>query len=178
VKSPDPAAVIRAHAAFTFRVLKHLGVAEQQLDDMSQEVFVIVLRQLADFEGRSSLRTWIFGICRNVARRARLEGRLLSDLETAQLAEAFEPARQDHELWLKQAHAQLLAALSQLDEEQRSVFVMFELEELPMEEIAAALAAPLTTCYSRLYAARKRVEAAMRRRQQRTDLRLIKGVSR
>jgi RNA polymerase sigma-70 factor, ECF subfamily len=173
----DPSALIREHAAFVFRVLRHLGVAEQQLDDLSQEVFLIVLRQLAEFEGRSSLRTWIFGICRNVARRARLEGRLISELALEQVAEAAEPARQDHELWLKQAHAQLLAALAQLDDEQRSVFVMFEIEELPMEEIAVALEAPLQTCYSRLYAARKRVEAAMRRVERRTAPRLIKGVS-
>ncbi len=178
MKQHDPVEMIREHAAFVFRVLKHLGVAEQQLDDMSQEVFVIALRQLAHFEGRSSLRTWIFGICRNVARRARLEGRLLADLATAQLADAIEPARQDHELWLKQAHARLLEALAELDEEQRSVFVLFELEELPMEDIAASLAAPLTTCYSRLYAARRRIETAMRRGERRVEFRVVKGASR
>jgi DNA-directed RNA polymerase specialized sigma24 family protein len=53
----DPAAVVREHAAFVQRVLRHLGVNEHQLDDASQEVFVVVCRQLSAFEGRSTLRS-------------------------------------------------------------------------------------------------------------------------
>lgn len=158
----DPATVIREHAAFVQRVLRHLGVPEGQLDDASQEVFIAVCRQLARFEGRSTLRTWIYGVCRNVAHAARRK-RSSREVLTAEPPETEEPARADAQLWLKEAHAQLLAALAALDEGQRMVFVLYELEELTMEEIAAAVGAPLSTCYSRLHAAREKVQAAGRR---------------
>lgn len=132
----DPSTVIREHAGFVWRVLRHHGVDEAQLEDLCQEVFVIVLRQLASFEERSSLRTWLFGICRNVAQRARQNRRSLRETPSAALPEESAPATQDRELWLKQAHAQLVRALEALDEDQRSVFVLYEIEEMPMEEIA------------------------------------------
>lgn len=158
----DARAVIQAHAAFVQRVLRHLGVPDRQLDDASQEVFLVVCRQLASFEGRSSLRTWIYGVCRNVAHSARRK-RTGREVLTAEPPEREQPAQQDTDLWLKQAHAQLLAALAALDEDKRMVFVLYELEELSMEEIAAALGAPLSTCHSRLSAAREKVQAAVRR---------------
>jgi RNA polymerase sigma-70 factor (ECF subfamily) len=172
----DPAQVIREHAAFVWRVLRHLGIAEDQLDDLSQEVFLVVLRQLPSFEGRSSLRTWLYGICRNLAQRARAQAQERAP-RLAQGLELEAAPTQDRELWLKQAHAQLVSALDQLDADQRAVFVLYEVEELPMEEIAQSVEAPLTTCYSRLAAARRKVESAMRR-QERTPLRLAKGGAR
>ena len=54
----------------------------------------------------------------------------------------------------------LLRALSALDDDQRAVFVLYELEELTMPEVAEALGCPIPTAYSRLYAARRRVRAA------------------
>lgn len=158
----DPAAVVREHAGFVQRVLRHLGVVEQQLDDASQEVFLVVCRRLGAFEGRSSLRTWIYSICRNVAHATRRK-RTAREVLSAEPPEPHVPAQQDADLWVKQAHAQLLAALAALDEDQRMTFVLYELEELTMEEIATAVGAPLTTCYSRLELARAKVQAAVRR---------------
>jgi RNA polymerase sigma-70 factor (ECF subfamily) len=174
--SHDPAAVIREHASFVWRVLRHLGLREAQLDDASQEVFLIVLRQLGTFQGHSSLRTWIFGICRNVAQRVR--AKQLRATQGTELPELGVAATQDRELWLKQAHAQLIAALDTLDPEQRSVFVLYEIEELPMEEIASALHAPITTCYSRLGIARNKIESALRRKAQQGTFQLLKGRAR
>lgn len=158
----DAAAVVREHAGFVVRVLRHLGVPEQQLDDASQEVFLVVCRRLGSFEGRSSVRTWIYSICRNVAHAAR-RSRTSREVLTSEPPEPQMQAHQDAELWVKQAHAQLLAALTALDEDQRMAFVLYELEELSMEEISSAVAAPLTTCYSRLKLARAKVQAAVRR---------------
>jgi len=157
----DPAAVVREHAAFVHRVLRHLGVAPGQLDDANQEVFLAVCRQLNQFEGRSSVRTWIYGICRNVALRAgRPGGR---EVLAAEPPEVDQPPSQDADLWLKQARAQLRAALATLEETPRMVFLLYEIEGLNMEEVAAAIGAPVTTCYSRLYVAREKVQAALRR---------------
>lgn len=172
----DPAAVVREHTDFVWRVLGHLGLSEAQLDDASQEVFLIVLRQLPAFEARSSLRTWIYGICRNVAQRTRLRRR--REVDSSELSEPSAAPTQDRELWLKQAHAQLVLALDGLDAEQRAVFVLYEIEELPIEEIAAAQQTPITTCYSRLQIARGKIEAALRRKEQRGTFQLLKRGSR
>ena len=53
-----------AHVAFVWRVLRRHGVPERELEDGCQEVFVVVHRKVAEFEGRSSVRTWIYGIAR------------------------------------------------------------------------------------------------------------------
>jgi RNA polymerase sigma-70 factor (ECF subfamily) len=171
----DPSGVIREHAAFVWRVLQHMGAHESELDDLCQEALVIVLRQLPSFEGRSSLRTWIYGICRNVAQRARAERGKARELAVPKLPERGAPATQDHALWLKQAYARLVEALDTLDADQRTVFVLYEIEELTMEEIAEAVTAPVTTCYSRLHAARAKIEALLRKGEQRVTFQMMRG---
>src|SRR5688572_18798381 len=57
-----------SHFSFTWRSLRYLGVPSQHLDDAVQEVWVAVHRRLADFEGRSDVKTWLFGIALNVQR--------------------------------------------------------------------------------------------------------------
>lgn len=66
-------------------------------------------------------------------------------------------------MWIRRAHQLLLQALDGLDEEQRSVFVLFEIEQFTMGQVAASLNCPVSTCYARLYAARTKVQAQLRR---------------
>src|SRR5262245_51709596 len=51
---------------FVWRVVANRGVPESAMDDVVQEVFLVVHRKLAEFEGRSTLRTWLFAIVRRV----------------------------------------------------------------------------------------------------------------
>jgi RNA polymerase sigma-70 factor (ECF subfamily) len=53
----------------------------------------------------------------------------------------------------------VLSALEELDDAQREVTVLFEIEQLPMAEVAALLGVPLQTAYSRLYAGRRLLAA-------------------
>jgi RNA polymerase sigma-70 factor, ECF subfamily len=53
--------------------------------------------------------------------------------------------------------------LDTLDDDKRATFVLFEIEQVPMKEIAAAMGCPLQTAYARLHAARQHVDAAARR---------------
>src|SRR5688572_4381310 len=55
------------HAAFVTRVLRRFGVAEADAADACQEVFLVVLRKLPEFEGRAAHRTWLYRICVCVA---------------------------------------------------------------------------------------------------------------
>lgn len=146
--------VFDEHAAYVWRALRHLGVPESELDDYSQEVFVVVHRQLATFEGRSKLRTWLYGICLRVAsdrrRRARVRHERTDADPARDLAEASTLAPDER----VQARATLLALLDGLDEDKRTVLVLYEIEGLPMAEVAEVVGCPLQTAYSRLHSAR------------------------
>jgi RNA polymerase sigma-70 factor (ECF subfamily) len=156
----DAARVFQEHARFAWRLLRRLGVAEADVEDVCQEVFITVHRRLATFEGRSSVRTWLYGICVRVASDHR-KRRVRRDAGQAVLQELAVDARQDDELALRQARAMLDRILDELDGDKRAVFVLYEIEELPMAEVAHALGCPIQTAYSRLHAARRIVAAAV-----------------
>ena len=160
------AEVFREHAPFVWRALRRLGVREADVEDVCQEVFVVVHRRLGDFEGRSSMRTWIYGICVRVAsdwrKRAHVRREVVTDdvsiPEAAPSSGRGLAADPQRELSKREARAILDRILDELDEDKRAVFVLYEIEQLGMNEVAESLACPLQTAYSRLHAARKIVE--------------------
>jgi len=159
--------VYEAWFDYVFRTVRRLGVADAAVDDVVQEIFVVVHRRLPDFEGRSKLKTWLFGITfrvvrehrRATARRARGSGPRVDDLELPSPrpgpGEAAERA---------QAARLVRALLDELDDDKREVFVLAELEGMTAPEIAEITGAKLNTVYSRLRAARGLFERALRRR--------------
>jgi RNA polymerase sigma-70 factor (ECF subfamily) len=156
---PPFEAIFREHAPFVWRVLKKLGVRASEVEDLCQEVFVVVHRKLPEFEGRSTLRTWIYAICVRTASDHRRRAHVRREEPAAEVPEERHSAPQPRELERRQARALLAAALETLDDDKRAVFVLFEIEELSMHEVAEAVGCPLQTAYSRLYAARKAVAA-------------------
>lgn len=148
--------VIRENAPFVWRAIGYLGVRPADVDDVCQEVFVVLYRRLPEFEGRSSMQTWIYGICLRVAseyrRRAwvRREQGFADPSRIAQRATEPTPAA-DTEMTLR-------VLLDQLDDDKRNVVVLYELTERPMVEVAEILGIPMATAYSRLYAARAELE--------------------
>jgi RNA polymerase sigma factor (sigma-70 family) len=146
--------VYREHADFVWRILGNLGVAAMHREDAIHEVFVVVQRRLADYDGRASLRAWLFGIARNVAlHQRRSQARHLRRIEVA----LEPPAPPGPEEALARQEARLLVArfLAGLTEELRLVFVLSEIEGLRMPEIAERLGVKLNTLYSRLSTARR-----------------------
>lgn len=152
--------IFDAHAPYVWRTLRRLGVHDADANDMCQEVFVVVHRRLPDFDGTSSLRTWVYGIALRVASQYRRSARHRREELTADLPEAGLDASQESGLHQQQLLGRLAAALDRLDEHKREVFVLYELEELTMREIAQVLDCPLQTAYSRLRAARATVREA------------------
>lgn len=150
------------HAAFVWRVLRRLGVQPDDLEDVCQEVFLIVHRKLPEFGYRSKLSTWMYGIALRSAsdhrRRAFRARELPGDVDAAAV-----DAIQHDSLAHHQARAILERILDGLDEDKRAVFVLYELEEIAMAEVAEIIGCPLQTAYSRLHAARAAVEAATAR---------------
>lgn len=157
--TPTFSEVYQSHAAMVWRSLRRLGVREAEVEDAAQEVFVVVHRKLGEFEGRSSVGTWLTGICLRVAAdwRKKPSVRRETGLEEAPpRASSGETALRL--IALRQARTRLDALLDQLDDDKREVFVLFELEQLPMTEVARAVDAPVQTAYARLYAARRFIE--------------------
>ena len=157
----DPAAVVREHAAFVWRVLRYQGVPEAELEDVSQEVFLVIVRSLGRFEGRATLQTWIYGVCRNVALHARRSHARNRESASDTLPEVGSAETQSQDLARLRMLDALRAALAALAEPTRMTFVLFEIEQLAVTEIAQALACPKFTVYARLYAARRAVAAGM-----------------
>jgi RNA polymerase sigma-70 factor (ECF subfamily) len=160
---PPFAEVFRTYSAFVWRVLLRLGVAEADVDDVAQEVFLGIHRNLPRFEGRCSLRTWVYGICHRRAVDYRRRASVRPELYSEDPPEQRVDASQERGLQLSQARQQLAQVLDALDEEKRVVFVLFDIEGVSMDEVAEIVGCPLQTAYSRLYAARRKVEAALSR---------------
>ncbi len=168
VAMPTLAEVYDRHVAMVWRTLRALGVDEAALDDAVQDVFIVVHRRLADFEGRSALSTWLYGIARRVASQYRRRRR--DDGDPALLDREAEPGPSPRDHAERQQAARLvMELLAELDEDKREVFVLMELEQLPAPVVAEMLAIPVNTAYSRLRLARQRFEAALARRRQREE---------
>jgi RNA polymerase sigma-70 factor (ECF subfamily) len=157
------AALFHKHAAFAWRVLRRLGVPDEDADDACQEVFVTVHRKLPTFEGRSSPRTWIYGICVRVASDHRKRAGIRREVPSVRPPDRSVDAHQEDDVAVREARALLDRILDQLDDDKRAAFVLYEIEELSLKDLAAALDCPLQTAYSRLQAARREVEEALHR---------------
>lgn len=153
--------VFEAHAGFVWRVLRYTGVAERDLPDVAQEVFLVVGRRLAEHDAaRSALQTWIFGIAQNVARNHNRLARVAREVPVAELPEPEDPGiRPDDAIDAARARALVARTVLRLAEEQRTVLVLHDLEEVPMQQIADAEGIPLATAYSRLRLARTKLNA-------------------
>lgn len=152
--------VYREHFGFVWRILRRLGVAPDQLDDATQEVFLVLHRRLAGLGAEVSLRSWLFGTARRVAAdQRRGQHRRERRLQALAIVEAERGAPGPGE----QAEAVdfVQRFLARLDGDRRMVFVLADLEGMTAPEIAEALEVKLNTVYSRLRSARAEFERAV-----------------
>src|SRR4051794_9591811 len=175
---PTFAQVYEEHFAFVWRSALRLGAPAAIADDVVQEIFVVVYRKLNEFEGRSSIKTWLFGIVLHVVRAQRrslrakhphaLNPELSADPETL-----IDGRTGPHEAAVQAEAAQLVNQLLEaLDEDKRAVFILAELEQMSAVEIARAVTIPLNTVYSRLRLARQEFAAAAARHRARDGWRV------
>lgn len=158
--------VYETQFAFAWRNLRRLGVRESQLRDAAQDVFLVVYRRLADFEGRGPLRAWLYSIVVRVASQYR-RTRLRKDLEHTEdpdgVADTNTLGPEDNAGHNEDVRL-LMELLDALDEGKREVFVLSDLEGLTAPEVAELLELKLNTVYSRLRAARLELKAALEQR--------------
>ncbi|MFO0603541.1 MAG: sigma-70 family RNA polymerase sigma factor [Polyangiales bacterium] len=161
----DLVSIHERHAQFIWVTLARMGVRDVDLEDVSQEVFVVVHQRLHTFDGSSRITTWLYGVCVRVASgwRRRAWRRREAPVAIVPDPRGEGPDGPEEAAMAAQARARLQALLDGLDVEKRAAFVMFELEEMTCDEIAALTGVPVGTVYSRLHAARKAVEQATQR---------------
>jgi RNA polymerase sigma-70 factor (ECF subfamily) len=161
--------IYQANADFVWRSLQRLGIRDPDLDDVLQEVFVVVHQRLHTFDGSAKMTTWLFGICLRVASAYRRRGFRRNETCVADPPEPTDrvSVSPEHDLAAAESRRRLDLLLDELELEKRAVFVMFEVDEMPCEEIAQILGVPVGTVYSRLHAARKSFQKALARMQAR-----------
>ncbi len=156
--------VFESHAPYVWRCLRRLGVPHGDVEDICQEVFVVVYRKLDQLEGQALARSWLYGIClRKVWDFRRLARHRREYLGGDDLPEQAVDAPQIDLIDRQSARELLDAVLAGIDPRQRDVFVLYEIEQLSMAEVAKAIGCPLQTAYSRLHAARRALTSAAAR---------------
>lgn len=158
--------VFRSYAPYILGLVRRLGVRPSDVEDVAQEVFLAIHASLPKFEGRARLKTWLCSICFHKVEDYRRQAYRRREVVTR--ASEVEPDTVDedtpHEDIARKQRVQLLESiLARLPDAQRQVFVLYELEELPMIDVARIVECPLFTAYGRLRSARREVRALFER---------------
>lgn len=158
---------------FVWRVVARLGVRPSSVEDVAQEVFVVVHRKLSDFEGMSSIRTWLYQIARRAVldhqRTVRRKEPPKEGSDAVDVDHLASPGEGSPEMSAARAEAVRLlhVILGDMGHEKREVFILAELEQMPAPEIAEAIGINVNTVYSRLRLARDSFNQALARHQAR-----------
>ena len=157
------AALVREHFAFVWRVLRRLGLSESDADDAAQQVFLSASRRLSDIAAGSE-RGFLFSTAVNVAAHAHRSQKRWHELPDTELDDRRDSVPGAEELIDRRRARELLdQILEAMPLELRLVFVLFEVEQLTMAEIARLLEAPPGTVASRLRRAREDFAARVKR---------------
>ncbi len=172
---PSFADVYNTYLNFVWSITRCLGVDNDDVDDVVQEIFVVIYKRLHTVEQPESLRSWVYGIIRRVAGRYHRARRtiLLNTGNVNVEPEMLQPEWSTPQGMAEQSEQVRLiwGFLEKLEAPKREVFILTELEEMTAPEIAEAIGVPLNTVYSRLRAARQELEEALQRHHARTQMR-------
>jgi RNA polymerase sigma-70 factor (ECF subfamily) len=166
--APSLDAVYRAHSATVARWVAHLGGPRVDAEDAVHEIFIVVGKRLPEFRGDAKITTWLYRITERVvlkARRRERVRRLLAVVRRNEVEQSLAPPRPSpvEELERRQSREVVYVVLDRLNEKYRRVLVLFELEELSGEEIAALTGIKLATVWVHLHRARALFLAEMQR---------------
>jgi RNA polymerase sigma-70 factor (ECF subfamily) len=160
--------LMKRHFDFVWRSLRRLGLSDADADDGAQEVFLVASRKLHAI-AETSERSFLFASALKVASTRRRSLRRRPEEVDAEVEEHDEQSAPGPERLteLLRARSLLQTVLNELELDLKAPFVLFELEELTVPQIAEVLGVPIGTVSSRLRAARTQFQAATRRLQAR-----------
>ena len=162
---------VQEHARPLLRAAKALGFPAQEAEDMVQDVFTTFIERIDRFEGRSQLRTWLFGILHNKAlerRRATAVDDRMDPIDTvfesrfdANGQWARPPAELERLLLSKEAGVLIHLCMEELPANQRGVFVLREVEGIETTEICKILEISVTNLGVLMHRARTRLRECL-----------------
>jgi RNA polymerase sigma-70 factor (ECF subfamily) len=151
-------ALLDANFMFILRMLRRFGVPRSDLDDAVQQVFIVAATKLDEI-AQSSERSFLFGTALRVAASSRRRVRRRCELDAEALAHwADESPRADEVVANRQRFAILDRIVATMADDLRTVFVLCDIEEMTVPEVAALQRIPVGTAASRLRRARREFE--------------------
>jgi RNA polymerase sigma-70 factor (ECF subfamily) len=157
----DLDAIYRAHASTVARWANRLAGPGVDVDDLVHDIFLVVGQRLAEFRGDAKLTTWLYRITERVAlerRRRERFRRWFSQVRALEIARVFSPVQATpvDSLERRQSIETVYRLLDRLPDKYRTVLILFEIEELSGEQIAALTDQKEATVWVRLHRARAR----------------------
>jgi RNA polymerase sigma-70 factor (ECF subfamily) len=166
--------LVHEHTRPLYRAARGMGFREEEAEDLAQDVFTTFFETLDRFEGRSQVRTWLFGILhRKVLERRRDQEK---ERRIDSIDEVFEsrfdkdghwtkpPADLQRIMESKELGVAITDCLDGLPASQRSVFVFREMEGLPTPEVCKILEVSVTNMSVLMFRARNRLRECMEAR--------------
>ena len=148
---------------FVWATLQRLGVRPGDVEDVAHDVFMLVYRKFDQYDPARPARPWLFAFAMHGASDYRRRARHRVEVMGAEHDAPSDLPGADSQVSAAEEAQLVEHALESIEVERRAVFIAFELDELPMKDIAEALEIPLNTAYSRLRLAREEFAAAIRR---------------
>ncbi len=145
---------VRDNYASVFRLLRHLCGRREDAEDLTQQTFLTVRTKVSSYRGRSGLRTWIHRIAFNEYLQWKRRTKKVSPLLPSQ-------GKNDPAFASCIVGEALLGALKTLPDKMREAFVLHEIEELSVQEVARILSVPTGTVKARLFHARRKLRALL-----------------
>jgi len=160
--------VVRSYGDRVYNLVLRLVGSPSEAEDIAQEVFVTVFKSIESYRGEAKLSTWILRIAANHSKnrikylaRRRTSGQELRDgTDATEMADEGTAPAQAHfdapDVVLEAAETERLmqAAIAKLDEEQRLLVILRDVEEMSYDEIVEITGLPEGTVKSRLHRAR------------------------
>jgi RNA polymerase sigma-70 factor (ECF subfamily) len=147
------------HLGQVKRWARHLAGPTADLEDLVHDIFLVALRKGFGFRGEASVDTWLFRITHNEVRakrrRSRLRQLLLGRNQDALVPPA--PNTPQQEMERRERHVRLYQALDRLPDCYRTTLILYEIEELSGEQVAALTETSVGTVWVRLHRGRERL---------------------
>jgi RNA polymerase sigma-70 factor (ECF subfamily) len=154
---------VSPQTSWIHRQLRRLGVHSRDLEDVTQEVMLAVFRRWDEFDPDRPIRPWLFAFAFREASTYRNRAAHRNEVPGSHDAPDDRDDGADVQLERQQARALVIEAMSSIDLDRRAVFILVDVEETPVPEVARSLGLGLNTAYSRLRLAREEFAAAVKR---------------